>query len=383
MERREDILKRYIKLLFIITLISCLLASCGIRNEQYEKEELLTLTVAVRSGEKVQDKFERENKGITLKFIELSSGFDQYSLLSSAFSSGEYLFDIVETEDTWIDDFIDKQWIIPLSDSLKADEEYFDYVQESFTRNDTAYAAPLHMDLGMLYSLDKYGWDGEYSSISEYDINTGEELKIDDSREDIICALMELIEYMDGDIDGALRIYNIIYRTNGDERMNIDAFKKGDIPIMHSWSSVISELYEDSSEVSAIFKAHNTPLSQNGRETSVAKLFGFSISSLSEHKEECEKVLEFFSRDDVQKELIKESGMYPLKPKLYSDHTVISAWNHIPKMEARMQNVQLRPHIKSYAQTAMQIKNDVIAFIEGKNSAEKAAGEIDEFLRGD
>ena len=381
-------MKKYIKLSFIITLILCLLTSCGISNNHYEKEELLTLTVAVRSGErsllqKVQEKFESENKGITLKFIELSSGFEQYNLLSSAFSSGEYLFDIVETEDTWIDDFIDKQWITPLSDSLKADEEYFDYVQESFIRNDTAYAAPLHMDLGMLYSLDKYSWDGEYSSISEYDRSTEKEIKIDDSREDIICALMELIEYMDGDIDGALKLYNSIYRANGDERMNIDAFKKGDVPIMHSWSSVIPELYEDSSEVSAIFKAHNTPLSQNGRETSVAKLFGFSVSSLSGHKEECEKVLEFFSRDDVQKELIKESGMYPLKPKLYSDYTVISTWNHIPKMESRMQNVQLRPHIKSYAQTAMQIKNDVLAFIESKTSAEKAVGDINKFLRSD
>ncbi|MGN0150338.1 MAG: extracellular solute-binding protein [Clostridia bacterium] len=378
-------MKRYIKIAFIITLILCLLTSCGILNNNYEKEELLTLTVAVRSGEssllqKVQEEFERENKGITLKIIELSSGFEQYSLLSSAFSSGEYLFDIVETEDVWIEDFIDKKWIIPLSDTLKADEEYFDYVQDSFIRNDTAYVAPLHMDLGMLYSLDNYDWDGEYSSISKYDRNTEEELKIDNSREDIVCALMELIEYMDGDVDGALRLYNSIYHTKGDERMNIDAFKKGDVPIMHSWSSVIPELYEDSSEVSAIFKAHNTPLSQNGRETSVAKLFGLSISSLSEHKKECEKVLEFFSRDNVQKELIKESGMYPLKPKLYSDYTIISAWSHIPKMESRMQNVQLRPHIKNYAQIAMQIKNDVLKYVERK-TLDSPTEEIISFLR--
>lgn len=378
-------MKRYIKLLFITALIFGLLTSCSIRNNQYEKEEILTLTIAVRSGEnsllqKVQEEFERENKGITLKIIELSSGFEQYSLLSSAFSSGEYLFDIVETEDVWIEDFIDKKWIIPLSDTLKADEEYFDYVQDSFIRNDTAYAVPLHMDLGMLYSLDNYDWDGEYSSISKYDRNTEEELKIDNSREDIVCALMELIEYMDGDVDGALRLYNSIYHTKGDERMNIDAFKKGDVPIMHSWSSVIPELYEDSSEVSAIFKAHNTPLSQNGRETSVAKLFGLSISSLSEHKKECEKVLEFFSRDNVQKELIKESGMYPLKPKLYSDYTIISAWSHIPKMESRMQNVQLRPHIKNYAQIAMQIKNDVLKYVERK-TLDSPTEEIISFLR--
>lgn len=308
-------------------LLLCLFTSCGVQDDSSEKEERLTLNVAVRAGEssllqKVQDEFEKENTGIKLKFIELSSGFDQYSLLSSAFSSGEYLFDIVETEDAWIDDFVDKQWIVPLSNALKPDSEYFDYVQESFIRDGTAYAIPLHMDLGMLFSLDKYSWDGEFSSISNYDKNLGEKLKINDSREDIICALMELIEYTEGDIESALWLYDSIYHAGGDERMNIDEFKKGNVPIMHSWSSVIPEFYEESSEVSAIFRAHNTPLSQNGRETSVAKLFGLSVSTLSEHKEECEKVLAFFGRDSVQVELIKRSGMYPLKPKLYRDDTV-------------------------------------------------------------
>lgn len=378
---------RYIKLIGMAILLLCLFTSCGVQDDSSEKEERLTLNVAVRAGEssllqKVQDEFEKENTGIKLKFIELSSGFDQYSLLSSAFSSGEYLFDIVETEDAWIDDFVDKQWIVPLSNALKPDSEYFDYVQESFIRDGTAYAIPLHMDLGMLFSLDKYSWDGEFSSISNYDKNLGEKLKINDSREDIICALMELIEYTEGDIESALRLYDSIYHAGGDERMNIDEFKKGNVPIMHSWSSVIPEFYEESSEVSAIFRAHNTPLSQNGRETSVAKLFGLSVSTLSEHKEECEKVLAFFGRDSVQVELIKRSGMYPLKPKLYRDDTVVSAWNHIPKMEPRMQNIQLRPHIKSYAETAMRIKNEVLTFVE-QRAAEAPTEAINQFLRGD
>lgn len=47
-----------------------------------------------------------------------------------------------------------------------------------------------------------------------------------------------------------------------------------------------------------------------------------------------------------------------------------------------MQNIQLRPHIKSYAETAMRIKNEVLTFVE-QRAAEAPTEAINQFLRGD
>ncbi|HIT85321.1 MAG TPA: extracellular solute-binding protein [Candidatus Ornithomonoglobus intestinigallinarum] len=378
-------MKRYIKAAAVAAALSVLLTSCGIRQTEYEREDTVTLTVAVRAGEtgliqKIQPGFEAENPSVKLKITELSAGFEQYSLYASAFSSGEYLFDLVETEDVWIDDFIRKGWIDVLPESLNPGEGYFGYVYDSFGRGDAYWAVPFQMDLGMLFSLDEYGWDGEYSSMAGKSAGNAGALKIEDDREDIICALMELIEYCDGDVQTALELYGSIYKYAGSERVKLNEFKKGNVPVMHSWSSIIPSLYDDSSKVVATFRAHNTPLSPEGNETTVAKLFGFAVSSLSEHKPECERFLEYISRDSVQTQLIEQSGMYPMKPDMYEDLTIVSTWKHIPAMSSRMENVSIRPHTENYAASALDVREAVYAYLEGTAGAEEAAAKIQGFL---
>lgn len=378
-------MKKHIKAAAAIAVAAVMLTSCGMSETKYEREETVTLTVAVRAGETgliqtIQPGFEAENPSIKLKITELSSGFEQYSLYSAAFSSGEYLFDIVETEDVWIDDFMKKGWIAPLTFDLSSQDEYFGYVLDSFKRGEKYWAMPFQMDIGMLFSLDEYDWDGEYSSIEEQGGLDNGEVKIEDDREDIICALMELIEYSDGDIKAALELYEQIYRFAGSERVKLNEFKQGNVPIMHAWSSIIPSLYDESSKVVATFRAHNTPLSPAGNETTVAKLFGFAVSSLSKYKPECEKFLEYISRDSVQTQLTEYSGMYPMKPNMYEDLTIISTWNHISSMRTRMENVQIRPHTEDYAASALAIREAVYDYLEGSADAESTSQTIKRFL---
>lgn len=388
--RAGNLAKSWIKAAAVLFAAVLGLSACGAPEEAEEAEAFSTLTVAVRTGERsslqnVVSGFEEENPNIQLKLIELGAGREQYRLISAAMSTEEYLFDVVEIEDVWVDDFVDKQYILPLSEELQPDDTYLPYVTDGFCRDSRAYAVPFHMDVGMLFSLREYQWDGEFSTITQINQDAGDEEGVtirDEGEEESICSLMELISYMDGDVEAALELYRRIYHNENSARLYVEAFKKGEIPIMRAWSGVIPALRSESSEVAGEFQIHNTPQGAEGQETSSAKLFGFAVSSLSTQPENCEKFLAYCSRYSVQADWIRQTGMYPIKQSLYDDPSIVSTWGHIWPMRQRIQQVQIRPHVTGYADKEARVQQYIESYLAGSLPVEETAGYIREFLYG-
>ena len=205
-------------ILLVFTLIF-MLSSCGFENtgEEWENKEVVTLTIALRSGvsaalQDIKNDFERDNPEIKLKFIELSSGFEQYSFMKSSFLTEECLFDIAEIEDVWVDDFTEKKWILPVDIFDECSDGYFDFVKDCFVRDSVGYAIPFEMNLGMYFSLKQFGWNGEYSEIAGGKGGLSQSgLKIYDDKEAVECSVTELVNYTGGDVREALRLYREIY----------------------------------------------------------------------------------------------------------------------------------------------------------------------------
>lgn len=365
-----------------------MLSSCGFENteEKVENKEVVTLTIALRSGvsaalQDIKYEFERDNPEIKLKFIELSSGFEQYSFMKSSFFTEERLFDIAEIEDVWVDDFTEKKWILPVGIFDEYSGGYFDFVKDCFVRDSVGYAIPFEMNLGMYFSLKQSGWNGEYSEIAGGENGSSQSgLKIYDDKENAECSITELVNYTGGDVREALRLYREIYCFGEGERIDINEFKNGNIPIIHSWSRDIPTLYQDSSKVVASLKIHNTPIGNGNRETTVAKVFGLSISSLTPYREECEKLLRYFACDDTQIKFVLSSGTYPMKPEFYDNDTIAVTWGYIPAMKERVKNVNLRPHRRQYAESARKLNEEIFSFISQNKTEDAAAAAVEEFL---
>ena len=374
----------------LVFLLIMMFSSCEFEKTQENEEnnEIITLTIALRSGvsgalQDMKNEFERDNPDIKLKFIELSSGFEQYSFMKSSFLTEERLFDVAEIEDVWVDDFIEKKWLLPVDIFDEIDDGYFDFVKDCFARNSVSYAIPFEMNLGMYFSLKQFGWNGEYSSPASGEGSLSSNgLKIYDDKEAAECSVIELVNYTGGDIREALRLYREIYRFGEDDRIDRNEFKNGNIPIIHSWSSEIPALYQDSSKVVAALKIHNTPIGRSNRETTVAKVFGLSISSLTPYREECEKLLRYFADDDVQIKFVLNSGTYPMKERFYDNDTIAVTWSYIPAMKERVKNVNLRPHRRQYAERALKLNEDIFSFIIRDKSEDATVAAVTEFMNG-
>ena len=372
----------------MIAFVICILSACGPAQDFSRDESFETLTVAVRSGERNQlqhiaNGFEEENPNIKLKFIELSSGVEQYRLISASISSDYYLFDVMEIEDVWVDDFTSKGYIQPLTENLFPGSDYLPYAKDCFLRDGRAYAIPFQMDVGMLFALKKYGWDGEFSSIAQLPRGSGDsELRIrDDDGEDTICCLMELIRYTDNNIPEALELYRRIYHSENSGRLYLEAFKNGEIPILRAPSRVIPTLRGETSSVAGEFQIYNTPKSGSELETSTAKIYGFAISKLSTQRQNCEKFIAYCDRSSVQRAWCIQTGVYPVRQELYRDPSILSEWNHISPMEQRIWQAQVRPYALGYVERENSIRDIMKTYLAGGLTTEEAAAHIEDFFQ--
>lgn len=373
----------------LTVIICCMLTSCIPQQPQTTKgeERFTTITLAVRSGEQsglanMITNFENKNPDIKVKVTELGSSLEQYRLITAAFSSEEYLFDVVEIEDVWVNDFVNKGYIVPLEKSI-SDDGYIPIVKESFVRNDKTYAIPFKMDIGMMFSLKKYQWNGDFTSLAGSAANDKERARAANyEREDILCGLMELIEYSNGDVCRALELYRDIYYGKENEGLGIEEFKKKEVPIMRAWSSVLPLLRNETSSVANEFNAHNMPKSDSG-EVSAARLYGLAISKISDKKAACERFVEYCGDNESQIELIKETGTYPMKKELYDAPSINSQWGHISAMKERVEAVQLRPHINSYVEQENNLQTYLAEYMDGLHTAKEAEQQVNEFLNKD
>lgn len=372
----------------IVTAAMCLsLAACvpGRVETEEEQGKSSTITVAVRAGEErmmrdVITAFEQENPDIKVKLTEIGTDFQQYRLVTAAFSSEEYLFDVVEIEDVWVDDFADKQYITPLS-GVEINEGCFPAVRSSFQKDGELYAIPFRMDIGMIFSLKSHGWDGEMASLVKDGGTDAENLNsVDSDSEEMICRLIELMTYTGDDTGRALQLYRDIYYKSENDKPIIESFKSKDIPVMREWASAFPQLRGDSSDVVGEFDAYNMAQNGNGEEISTAKLYGFAISSLSDKKEICQRFLEYFSRDDVQTELVRKTGTYPLKAELYDLPAIDSVWGHIRPMKDRIAGVQFRPRMRKYMDRADALQKSLVDYMEGRLPLDEAEKTVRAFF---
>lgn len=326
-----------------------------------------TVTVAVRSGEKesweaVTRKFFTENPEIRLSFIELGSEFEQYRLLTSALSSRNRAFDIMEIEDVLTDEFIEKGYVKTLVKAPSVADNCIQTARSAFMRDGKWYAVPFQADIGMMLTQGSYdisrGLYAESGDVSEYAVSAPD---LSDET-DVTGVLMELVAYT-GDAEKGIRLYKSIYRDSIQGKANIKLFKEGKIPTLRVWSSEVKKYREQRKGGSFEFRVNNLPKTAAGKEISTAKILGLAISALSEKDEQCEKFLDYCSSREFQVEWVRYTGVYPIAKGLYDNAAINSEWNHIYPMKERIESVQIRPSAKSYISKADKLQSDMEEYL--------------------
>ena len=377
--------KRFICISLIVFLIlAC--SGCGIKNHTKDEEDFVSITVAVRKGEKtlwegmVED-FYLENPKINVNFIEIGSEFEQYRLLTSALSTGESAFDVMEIEDVWVEEFIDSEYVYPLNKELNLEKGDISFAKTAFSREGVQYGVPFQMDIGMILASKQYEWDGSLYSLKVND-KSDEAVSADSAeKNDIISTLMELIKYTGNDVKAALELYKDIYAN---EARGVEALKKfgnGDLPVVRVWSSVLPKFRDEKHNVSGNFRTHNMPVGKNGNEISVAKIYALAISTLTEKKEACEAFIKFCDSYDFQVQWTKKTGTYPVRKAIYEEAPIKSEWNHITPMKDKIESVQIRPHVLRYAEKTDVIQKNVELYLTGEIAIDEVSFQLEEFLK--
>lgn len=350
-----------IKIIVILICLICVFFSCTVLYDDEHKDEFIVLNVAIGAGktnvfQEITSAFLVENPNIKLRFIELDNDLEQYRLISAACSTGDYLFDVVEIEDTWVNDLADNGYILPIEDKLISDDSYISCAKNGFTYNGIKYAVPFQIDSGMMFSLKETGWDGSFENLNGRKI-------VDNSYDEFVLSLMELINYTDDDIEAALKLYKDIYTFEKDSEITVGLFEKGQIPIMRSYSAILPFVMLKSTPVQGKFDIYSVPKSDK---MVIPKIFGFAVSSLTSQVDKCKEFIAYFARENVQIDLCKLTGLYPVRESLYNDISIKSQWHHIEPKLFGMLNAKTRPHKSDYAYEVLQLRECVEGYINGK-----------------
>lgn len=360
-------------MIVVLICLVCVLLSCTTIQDVEYQQELTVLNVAICSGKsnafrEILSDFSSENPYIKLKFIELDNNLEQYRLISAACSTGEYMFDIVEIEDTWVVDLAKQGYILPLSEKFIPDNSYLPCVRESFDSNGVTYAVPFQIDTGMMFSLKSVGWNGSFESLNGLKI-------VDNNFGEFVCTLMELINYTNNDVKEALRCYKKFYDFDANSESVLNSFEKGKLPIMHSNSGAIQALMSESSSVHGNFSIHDIP-----SKMVVPRIFGFAVSALTTKADVCEKFIEYFNREGVQAELSRLTGTYPVRNETYNNESIKSKWSHIEPKFNTISNAKLRPHIPDYAYNVLELRKCIEGYINGEITLDAAAKATEDFF---
>ena len=100
--------------------------------------------------------------------------------------------------------------------------------------------------------------------------------------------------------------------------------------------------------------------------------WGFSMAKETEHPDEAWRVINFFSREDIQRQFILASGYVPVRRSLFTDPEIVEKFPHYPQFLQIANQAVLRPPIRQYAQVSDILQRYLSATITGQMTPEKA-----------
>lgn len=399
-------------------LITFCLGTQFLFNQPGLTQQPTTVTILINALEVAQwaplvKEFEDKNPGIRLNLVEGPNATDLVEqLYTSAFLLGDSPYDLVYMDIIWTPKFAAAGWLMDLSNRISPAQ------LAEFTAGDVnggryqgkLYRIPVRSDVGMLYyrkdlleqaaaqppetftelmqisqELQRqkkgaetwgYVWEGrQYEGVVATFV---EVLKgyggfwIDPKTNNVGLdrpAALQAVEFLRSTIQQGVSPAGVT--TYGEEEVR-RLFQSGNAVFMRSWPYFWPLGSASDSPVRGKFAIK--PMVHAPGKSSGACLggWGLGIAKTTKHPEAAWKVVEFFTSEAIQRQLVLATGYVPSRRSLFNDPQIVDKYSYYPSLLKIVENSVLRPPISQYEQASDILQRYLSAAFTGRLSSEQA-----------
>lgn len=386
-------------------------------NQPGLTQQPTTVTVLINALEVAQwaplvKEFEAKNPGIRLNLVEGPNATDLVEqLYTSAFLLGDSPYDLVYMDIIWTPKFAAAGWLMDLSNRISQAQlaEFMAGDVSGGRYQGKLYRIPVRSDVGMLYYrkdlLDQvkaqppetftelmqisqelqrqkkgakwgYLWQGrqyEGTAATFVEVLKGYGGFWIDPRTGTVGldqpAASQAVEFLRRTIQQGVSPAGVT--TYGEEEVR-RLFQSGDAVFMRSWPYFWPLGSASDSPVRGKFAIK--PMVHAPGKSSGACLggWGLGIAKTTKHPEAAWKVVEFFTSEAIQRQLVLATGYVPSRRSLFNDPQIVAKYSYYPSLLKIVENSVLRPPIPQYEQASDILQRYLSAAFTGRLSSERA-----------
>ncbi|WP_405810010.1 ABC transporter substrate-binding protein [Streptomyces sp. NBC_00210] len=339
----------------------------------------------------------RPKEKVTL--LELPDSADETrAQMISELRSGSDRFDVLNIDVAWTSEFAAAGWISPLQRDRFPLKTFLAPVVATATFDGRLYAVPYVTNAGLLYYrkdilqrageppprtwaalarqartlAPKYGMDGYAGQFLPYEgltVNAteavhsagGSILRDDGARVTVDSAAARAgLDFLAGGVrEGWISPKALDYKEE-ESRL---AFQDGRLLFLRNWPYVYSLANAPGSKVAGKFGAVPLP-GPSGPGTSVLGGSNLAVSSHSRHPESAADLIAYLTSERVQRQVLTEGSLPPVRAALYEDPALIRAYPYLPTLRQSVLAAEPRPKSPRYDQVSLAVQavvQDVMA----------------------
>lgn len=396
-------------IIFLATVVSIPLLIVAVRSQQPVSIDVLVWAVESEQMEDIVADFNEENPDININIIEGPNETDQVEdLYTSSFLLGDSPYDLVYMDIVWTPKFAAAGWLKDLSPYI-SEEELDNFLEGDVNGgmyNGNLYRMPFRTDAGMLYYrsdfLEEAGYEPPetFAELMEISQDLQEEGKAPwgytwqgKQYEGLSAMFVEVLAGFDAfwidpetlevglDEPNAIEAVQFLKNTieegvsppgvtTYEEEDTRRLFQNGETAFLRNWPYVYG-LASDS-EIAGQFDIKPMVSTPKGRSGACQGGWGFGIAESTNHPEEAWKVIEYFTKPEIQKRYALENGQTPTRRDLFDDPDLVAEYEYLPELLNVLENAVLRPPIAQYSQVSDILQRYLSAAISGTMTPERA-----------
>ncbi|WP_406002610.1 ABC transporter substrate-binding protein [Streptomyces sp. NBC_00829] len=345
------------------------------------------------------DDWNRGHAGERVTLVELPDSADETrAQMISELRSGSDRFDVLNIDVAWTSEFAAAGFISPLNRDRFPLKSFLAPVVDTATFDDRLYAVPYVTNAGLLYYrkdiLDRegqqpprtwaelarqartiapeYGMDGYAGQFLPYEgltVNAteavhsaGGSILLDDGARVAVdsAAARAGLEFLAGGVrEGWISPEARGYKEEESRR----AFQDGRLLFLRNWPYVYSVANAPGSKVAGRFGAVPLP-GPTGPGTSVLGGSNLAVSSHSRHPESAADLIAYLTSERVQRQVLTEGSLPPVRAALYEDPALIRAYPYLETLRQSVLAAEPRPKSPRYDQVSLAVQavvQDVMA----------------------
>ncbi len=358
------------------------------------------------------EQFEKQNPDIKINVVKGPYTTDKVEAIYRAeLQTNDPRYDIVYTDTIWLPQFAANDFLLDLSEKISPQEldEFLPETIEVGTYQGKLYRLPLRSDVGVLYyrrdllEAGGYSLPETFNQLEEISQNLQAQNEVDwgfiwqgSQYEGLVAVFVEILKGYGGfwinsdtlevglERPEAIKAVEFLRNTIETgisppevtayaEEETLEQFKEGKAVFLRSWPYAWAIINSQDSAIAGKVGITSTLNTPGYNKSGCQGGWGLSIAKNSKHPEEAWRVIEFFTSEEMQKQLILDTGYVPSRKKLFMEPEIVEKYEHFPLLLELLDNSVSRPKIAEYNQVSGILQRYLSQALRGANIKETMA----------